>query len=344
MFGAAMGILLSIALTGAAVTGSFFVPTKTLGVLVSAAGCFAAGWMFAGFFRRAIGVAKQEESSCKAVQEELAKVNKAKSVAENRIAELEAETLMLKNQKINIDAMYPVLRLGLCEAEMSVKDVKLEWMEDFDDQKIVGVSVGLTPTRSQYVGVLQRSFKATYGVDLTKLHVREDGDCIFVAGIEAESIGLKDDKSDWLIRQSQQYDLKKILGEDRVKMSASNLATEFMIDGDRYEIDRAKSFKGDFDLNKVDAYCKKQEEDLRNRINKGVGGEFSSVNNYIQKMAEGFVRVLLSPVGKEIRFETKPSVCCMNDSGWKKLEDYVNAYNQNIIEMKGEGDVATRAE
>lgn len=331
-FIARIGLFAAIALAGGSVAGSFFVPTKALGVFLAAIGCFAAGWMFSAFFAKAIGLAKEEGSSEKELEEELAKAKSDKAEVENRAAKLESENVRLKNQRIEINEFSPVLELGLEQAEMNIKDWDTQWMDDFDSE---GYFESLYhASRSQYVGFLEMSFKATYGVDLKKLRVREDSECIKVSGIKPERLGFKDmPKTTWHLRQKQTYQLKSVAETSGAPMPVANHDTGFKRLDKYYEIDREQPFKGSFDLNETVPFCERQQQRLLDRLNKGVDAQFRDMNDYIRKLAEGFVRLLLAPVKKPVVFVNTPVSEIENDTDWLSLEDYAKGYNTRIEAM-----------
>ena len=324
-FGVSLGLFLAVALAGGSVAASFFVPTKALGVFLSAVGCFAAGWVFAVFLSRSIQLGASERETNESLLAQLTDKTEANARLENEIAGLRSENRRLERQRIDINAVRPVLKLGLMEAEMSIKDVKIAWMNDFDEGGLFS-----SATRSQYVGVLQRSFKATYGVDLSKLRVREDGDCLRVAGISAESLGFKDDETEWLVRQAQKYTLKETSETAGGPMPVPNPATGFKSGDKYYEIDKQSSFEGSIDLNATAEASGRQERELRTRLNKGIGEEFRNVNGYIREMAEGFIGVLLSPVKKPVVFVETPLAEIERDPKWLALEDYAKEYNRKL--------------
>ena len=324
--GVMLGLIGAIVMAGGAVTASFFVPTKALGVFLSAVGCFAAGWMFSAFFAKAIGLAKEDGMSAKNLEEELAKTKEAKVAADNHAAELEAENARLRNQRIDVNAVRPVLKLGLMDARMSVTDVDVgRWLNDFDSGSLIS-----SAKRSQYVGVLRRSFKATYGVDLAKLLVREDSDCLRIAGITTESLGFKDVKTEWLVRQIQTYSLKSTSETEGGSMPAANPTTGFKGLDRYYEIDRKAGFTGTLDRDRTSDLCENQENELSDRLEKGVGEEFRTLNSYIREMAEGFVRILLAPVHKPVVFVETPLAQIKNEVGWLALEEFANGFNKEI--------------
>ncbi len=324
-----VGIFAAIAIAGGSVAGSFFLPTKSLAAFLAAVGCFAAGWMFSAFFAKAIGLAKEEGSSEKELEEELKRTKEAKASAENRAAKLESENVRLKNQRIEINEFSPVLELGLQQAEMNIKDWDTQWMDDFDSE---GYFESLYhASRSQYVGFLEMSFKATYGVKLQKLRVREESDCIKVSGIEPERLGFKDmPKTTWHLRQKQKYQLKSLSETNGESMTDANHDTGFKVLDKYYEIDREQPFEGSFDLNETMPFCERQQQRLLDRLDKGVDAQFRDVNDYIRQLAEGFIRLLLAPVKKPVVFVDTPIAEIENAPEWSVLEDFAKDWNERL--------------
>ena len=323
------GLFGAIALLSLAIVGSFLIPTKVLGVFVSAAGCFAAGWVFATFIVKAHNLDSRDDSGEKSLRGELERERKANAEKQSRITALEVDNARLKHQHIGINSFAPILKLGLIEADMSVRDMKIEWMDDFKPGNML-TNVIASPTRSKYVGVVQRSFKAVYGVDLMKLKIREDEEGIRVAGIVPESIGIKDDKTRWLLRQAQTYRLRATsLAHGEVFPQCAQ--GDGWGDGERFwQIDKTAPFEGSFDLNKVETFASAQERELGDRINKNQGNEFKVMNGYIQQMAQGFVRLLLAPVKKPVVFVETPLKEIANNNAWLSLEDFANRFNRQL--------------
>ena len=322
--GAAAGLFLAVAIAACAVAGSFLIPTKPLGVGVAAVGCFAAGWLFASFFVRLKGGATPSFYG------ELERERREVMEAKKQIAALEADNARLKHQRIDINSFSPILKLGLAEADMSVRDVKIEWMDDFKPGNVLTNVIG-GPTRSKYIGVVQRSFKAVYGVDLMKLKICEDEDRIRVAGIVPESIGIKDDETRWLLRQAQTYRLRATsltYGEESPQCAPG----DGWEDGERFwQIDKTAPFEGSLDLNKVEEFANEQERELAVRINRSQGAEFKALNGYIQQMAEGCVRLLLAPAQKKVVFVETPLAKISDKDDWLSLEDFATAFNNKLL-------------
>lgn len=326
-FSAKAGLFLAIALAGVSIAGSCFVPTKVLSILLSAMGCFASGWFFASFLTKTMHLGFEERDA----DEALAAQREENAKLQSEVAELRAKNRRLEKQRIDINDVRPIIKLGLMEADMTVKDVKIEWMDD-DFEKEGLIESIRHARRSQYVGVLQRSFKAVYGVDLAKLRIREDDDCLRVAGIAPESLGMKDDESKWLLRQVQRYRLKTTSKIAESAVPNADVSTGFFADDKYYEIDRKASFEGILDLNRTAEPSNAQEKELRERINNGIGEEFRNVNGYIREMAEGFVRILLAPVKKPVVFIATPMAEIDDSSSWLLLEAFAKDWNRRLAE------------
>lgn len=319
-------LLAAVALAIASGVGSFFVPTKLLGVLVAAFGCFTAGWLFSSTLAKLVRLRPKDVETCESLQDELKKRESEIRDLESAVNDLRADKERLEKQRIDINTIMPVFKLGLMDAQMSITDVDIgRWMNDFEESGIFS-----SAKRSQYIGVLRRSFKATYGVDLSKLRVMEAPDCLRIVGITPESLGFKDVKTEWLVRQIQTYSLKPTSETCGGAMPVANNATGFKHLDEYYEIDRKVPFTGTLDRDQTAELCERQERVLSDRLNNGIGEEFSHVNEYIGNMAKGVIQILLSPVGKRVDFVDLPFSQAEKESGWLALEDFVNGFNRRL--------------
>jgi hypothetical protein len=324
-WGARLALLATIVLAAGAVAGSFLVPTKALGVLLASAGCFVAGWMFAAAFAKNVELAESDRKSAAEVQKRADRLQAQNQGLQLQVDELRREKERLEHQRIDINAIRPVLKLGLAEADMSIKDVKMAWMNDFESGGVFS-----SATRSQYVGVLQRSFKASYGIDLSKVRFREASDGIRVAGIATESLGFKDDKTVWLLQQTQKYKLKATSLTSGAPIPVADASTGFRTDDYYYELDPEEPFEGHLDLNRTRSQAKMQEDELRQRIDRGIGSEFENVNSYIREMVKGFLGFLLAPVKKPLFFVDTPLGEVEGKAGWLALEDFAKDFNRRL--------------
>ena len=326
--GAAAGLLGSVAVAAGAVAGSFYVPTKGLGVFVAAAGCFVAGFLFAVFFAKSLKLAEKERETNESLRAALEKQTAESAGLRGEVAQLRLEADRLRGQRIDINGFRPILKLGLAEADMSIKDVKIAWLNDFKHGTVS------SSTRSQYVGVLEKKFKATFGVDMAKIRIRDENGVLRVAGLSTENIGFRDDVEKWLVCPTQRCHLK---GRSLVNGEAftPDPARGFVVPtGERYyEIDPQKGFDGTFDRNRTDAAATMQRADLQARVNNGVGAEFAMVNRYIRDMAQEFLRLLLAPAKKPLVFDDAPLAAlpeASDASEWLSVEDFAQNFNKRL--------------
>ena len=323
-------LFLSIVLAVAFVCVGFYMSSKSFGILfgipLASVGCFVSGWIFGILLRKVVDLGTEGGD----IRKELKKKTTENDKLRNECERLKAEKIRLEKQRIDINAFDPIFKLGLVEANMTIKDVKTEWVDDFD--KAPWFKPGASDTRSKYVGILQKSFKATYGIDLKKVRVHRGTNCLQVAGITPELIGHKDDEKQWLLRQVQEYPLQIM---DKDKHAAESLPdidydNGFMKDNKYYGINMKKPFAGSRDMNLISLYSEKQEEDLQNRINNGMGDELHYVNDYIRNMAKCFIEILLAPTKKKIEFVTKALDKNESDPNWLGLKDFAKDFNKRI--------------
>lgn len=324
--GVMLGLGVAVALSIFSGVGGFLVPTKILGVIFAAIGCFVAGWLFSvslsKFTRLESKDCETEMSFRKELKEKESKIQRLESTVNDLMAQKE----YLERQRIDINAVRPVFKLGLMDAKMSISDVKIAWDNDFEEEGIFSKA-----QRSQYIGVLRRSFRATYGVDLAKLYVRDDVDSIQVAGIATENLGFRDVNTEWLVRQIQTYSLKSTSETEGGAMPSGDPTIGFKHLENFYEIDRQEPFAGTLNRERTAYFSEQQENDLSKRLDKGIGEEFYTLNNYITNMAKSVIQLLLSPVGKRVDFVETSLAQLREEDGWMTVEDFANGFNKGII-------------
>ena len=334
---AKFGLLIAVALAIFSGVAGFFVPTKVIGVVLAALGCFVAGWLFSAALSKFVSLEERGSESGISLQHELKEKESIIQQLETTVNSLREENEHLENQRIDINAIRPVFKLGLMDASMSISDVKIVWDNDFEEEGIFSKA-----QRSQYIGVLRRSFKASYGVDLAKLYVKDDVDCIHIAGIETENLGFKDVNTEWLVRQIQTYSLKSTSETAGGPIPSGDPATGFKHLENFYEIDRQEPFTGTLNRERTAYFSEQQENDLSKRLDKGIGEEFYNLNNYITNMAKSVIQLLLSPVGKRVDFvETSLGQISVED-GWMTLEDFANGFNKNCAQTQIESRVVDK--
>jgi hypothetical protein len=214
-------------------------------------------------------------------------------------ARLEAEKERLERMSIQIDSAAPILKLGLIEVKMSTSDFVRESLD------FVETLEGIPPFRKkveeedEYVGLQQVTLRANLGIDLKQVKVAEYDGKLFVSGIKSESHGISHRETKWLQK------------EIRIKR---------FVDG-KYESTRIANN----DPRLTDLLLK-QERGLDKRLNQGL--EFAQHDDAIRRIAEGYIRLLLSPTGKDIEFPPPG-----NESGEQMpLESFIGRHNEIIMD------------
>jgi len=118
-------------------------------------------------------------------------VEKTRSLERER-NELERKIQRLENMRVNVDGARAILRLALLEIDAVIKDF---YRKELSHKPPDDIQRG---ELHEYVGVVEASFKASLGMDLQKVKLREDDDHrIVVSGLSSEFQGLSDLSEDW---------------------------------------------------------------------------------------------------------------------------------------------------
>jgi len=221
--------------------------------------------------------------------------------------ELEKEKLQsakerLERMRIQVDSATPILKLGLLNVKMTTYDFQhkvVDYPEEFEEG-VYGFKKKVQQG-ADYVGLQRVAMEANLGIDLKQVKVVEHNDILYVSGIKSESHGINHRETEWL--------LKEIRKERRVNGTVED-----------YRIDRKDTRITDLVLD--------QERSLDSRLNQGL--EFAEHDRTIYRIAEGYIRLLLSPTGKRVEF-LPPE----NESGnLLPLEQYIGQHNMGIDVQK----------
>ena len=303
--------MLSLALIGIltsalSVATAIYAPGQIFGVIIAAIGCSIGTAIAAMALPRLIAdrlsAAKDKYEQEFRMRLDIEKRLERAEKTENERDQLQREIERHKRMKIDTNQYRSILKLGVAELNNTVTDFKKLILEENRRD----TWNPLRSERTEYVGVLEYKFRAYLGVDLTKLRFRdcEDG-CIEVSGLQSEFQGMKDQKKDWLLREIRVLKHEgKMLPDDYKVLDHDG---KLVIQSDA------------------------QENELTDRINNGIN--FRSLDDHIIKMASEFIRLLLSPIGKEIVFTPTISL------DGKGFIDYLDAHNRmvesNILELNG---------
>ena len=292
------GIMGSVALAIAAVVGGNLLlggVCKFLAVPCIAIGCFLAGFLFQTFMSnyifRSTAIRKADYDKLK---EEADKESSAQS---QKIAELEKRCNDMSMKRIDINSFRSIMEMSLAEFDMRTQDVQIKWLKDkleldqwVHDDKC-----------PQYIGILDKQFKAKFGLDMKEVKVRldESRKQLVVSGLKPSFIGIKDDKEKWLWREIQTFRLK-----DKKEAPEGAKDTENCLVKDKflYEKDLSKKVETTLDLNMIENESEMQRKELQDRINTGFKAvEFAE--KYILQMGETFIKCFLSPITQDNKYD-----------------------------------------
>ena len=331
--GSLVGGAILVAKAGTLSVWRFLLPFKSIGVSVSGLGCFLGGWLVANYSAKVIKLASNEATKREEAKRDARRMMEEvdrKSVELSRIRieldKAKSELDERRGRRIDVNAIRSIFKLGLAEADMSITDFHGEWLDDFSDSWY-----SPSTTASRYVGVLRKTFVATFGADMNNVVVRETTDSLLIGGLVTETIGIRRNRNEWLLEQTQKYHLRKTTVDKADELPAWKVANRTVKGGNEfcYVIDEKElAFDGTFDQNRIAAKKSDQEQRLNDNIEAGFG--FQGVNDYILDMAENFLRHLLAPTGKTIEF-VQTVVGNVEPSGdWMKLIDFVTDYNKRL--------------
>jgi hypothetical protein len=220
-------------------------------------------------------------------------VEKTRSLERER-NELERRIQRLENMRVNVDGARAILRLALLEIDAVIKDF---YRKELSHKPPDDIQRG---ELHEYVGVVEASFKASLGMDLQKVKLREDDDHrIVVSGLSSEFQGLSDLSEDWE------------LFEVRVRKWGGVLP-------DAYKILPNDERVADLTI--------EQRNSLQKRINSGI--DFVHLDAAIKRIAREILAVLLSPLQKELVFVEQ------DDQPGRRLLKFLEAHNKQIDLVK----------
>lgn len=276
------GVIADAKLLVLGITGMVLVAGGVIGGLLASTQSVA---VFLTLFSTAIGTLVllpvlrkllASDSDITMTQSALARERAERLVKEQAVAACQQEIARLERRRIDVNRITPVMQLGLLEVEMDITDFV---RKAFDGKGNPLPEMEKVPGHLEYVGCLRKTFKTTLGVDLEKLLFFEDGDRLWVTGLSGVSLGLKD------------LETKRSLGEVRVR-----------------ERSVTSPMKGELVVQDLHAQQSKfdteQEVVLQTGVNKSVPLE--NMDKHIKRLAEGWLRIILAPLEKQIVFGDPP--------------------------------------
>jgi hypothetical protein len=213
-------------------------------------------------------------------------------------ARLQSEKERLERMRISIDSAAPILKLGLLNVHMTTYDF-LHLPVDpakTTEEGIYPFKEVVTRT-SDYAGLQRVTMEVNLGIDLKQVKIAEHNGVLHVSGVKSESHGISNRNTVWLMK------------EIRKKRSVEGKPDDYRIDANDPRI--------------TDMVLQ-QERGLESRLNQGI--EFAEHDRSIRRIAEGYLRLLLSPIGKRIEFQSPE-----RESGdLLPLEQFIERHNAEI--------------
>ena len=195
-------------------------------------------------------------------------------------ASLKSENVELRNRKLNISEIKSVVDLGLMEVNTNFTRV---WNEKIDQDN----------KKLRFLGALQVSIVAKYGIDMKDLKVKFDPDKneVTVANIQPKFLSFSDLNYDWKLAEVLVYSVP-LIGE--------------------------KFWQTSKDYEELNGEMK---ENYRKRINEEVKNgpvEMEWVLAPLKKQVAGALEMLLGAKGRKIKIVEK------YDDSFKRLSDFKN--------------------
>lgn len=222
------------------------------------------------------------------------KINMQKQSIE--ISGLEDSLRVLQNTQLNMQSFKEILELGLLEANLKQTTLYRK--------QLSGISTGMGLKADQYYDeglvILSHDIDAKFGVDLKKIKITVSKDfpnILWIKDIQPKFLGASKNKHVKEVAEIRRVDIK------------NNIKT--------YNI-----LNGQSEVKKANQYADLCEQEYQTRLSQGLETNF--MNDAVLKLAENFIKLILSPLKKEIRFDSG------RDGDTMSLEDYIETELKEI--------------
>ena len=222
------------------------------------------------------------------------KINMQKQSIE--ISGLEDSLRVLQNTQLNMQSFKEILELGLLEANLKQTTLYRK--------QLSGISTGMGLKADQYYDeglvILTHDIDAKFGVDLKKIKITVSKDfpnILWIKDIQPKFLGASKNKHIKEVAEIRRVDIK------------NNIKT--------YNI-----LNGQSEVKKANQYADLCEQEYQTRLSQGIETNF--MNDAVLKLAENFIKLILSPLKKEIRFDSGLGGDTMS------LEDYIETELKEI--------------
>ena len=216
------------------------------------------------------------------------KINMQKQSIE--ISGLEDSLRVLQNTQLNMQSFKEILELGLLEANLKQTNLYRK--------QLSGISTGMGLKADQYYD--EGLVILTHDIDLKKIKITVSKDfpnILWIKDIQPKFLGASKNKHVKEVAEIRRVDIK------------NNIKT--------YNI-----LNGQSEVKKANQYADLCEQEYQTRLSQGLETNF--MNDAILKLAENFIKLILSPLKKEIRFDSGL------DGDTMSLEDYIETELKEI--------------
>ncbi|UTC61284.1 hypothetical protein E4O05_06775 [Treponema sp. OMZ 787] len=224
---------------------------------------------------------------------------KEKEILDNKISmqkqsieidSLEESLRVLQNTQLNMHSFKEILELGLLEANLKQTNLYRK--------NLSGITTGMGLKADQYYDeglvVLTHDIDAKFGVDLKKIKITVSKDfpnILWIRDIQPKFLGASKNKHIKEVAEIRRVDIK------------NNIKTYSILNGQA-------------EVKKANQYADLCEQEYQTRLSQGFETNF--MNDAVLKLSENFIKLILSPLKKEIRF------AAALDGTTLSLEEYID--------------------
>lgn len=201
---------------------------------------------------------------------EITKLKESLEIAENKIKDLSSENEELKNRKVNIANIKAILELNLLSINTYFHRVFIDEFKNSKNEKI------------RFHGVLKVEMEAKYGIDLTKVRVKQNdkNNEILIAYADPKFLSFGNRNETWVIADIMKYSKRKL-----------NLLGGYWRTSHDLELDAR---------NKMEEYRKKTVKETENGLE-----ELNWISGPLRKHVEELFTFFFMNSNKKIRFVDK---------------------------------------
>ena len=216
---------------------------------------------------------------------------------------IEIETLydnikLLENAQLSMQSFEKILELALLQTNFKQSLVRKERISDVNE----GWGFKADLYYDEILVIIAHDIVAKFGVDLAKIKIAKiDGNTVVVSGIAPMFVGAPINVTDYILSEIRRIDLKEIAKSGE------------------YNTRKVEVFKTPEAINRATAKAQEYAADFQRNLKQ----EFGFMDDAIIQLAQNFIKVILAPVYRSIRFDDvdRPDALPLMDYLKKELND-----------------------